>query len=285
MITLKDQGNKTKNKVEGGEGMQLANKTAFIAGGARGMGGAIALKFADEGCSSVIVDVLDKEGQKTVEEIKNKGRDAMFVHCDVSNSQQVRDAVSKAIGKFKKIDLMVISAGIGTKPTTLEETTEEEWDRVMAINCKGTFLCIQSIAPHMKQNNSGNIICIVSVAAFGGGATNWHYHASKSAQWTVARAAASTLAPYNIRVNVIHPGMVLTDMSAVFSGPDVKDVVAHQTGMAQRGVPLKRMGTTEDIAKAALFLASDESSYITGDSICVSGGAGLISGGGPGGPR
>ena len=261
--------------------MLLADKTAMITGGARGMGGAIALKFADEGCSSVIVDILDQEGTNTAEEIKKKGRDALFIHCDVSDSHQVKDMVAQAIEKFKKIDIMVNCAGIGTKPTTLEETTEEEWDRVMDINCKGTFLCIQAIAPHMQENNYGKIINIVSVAAFSAGSTNFHYHASKAAQLSVSRSAAAALAPYNVCVNMIHPGMVLTDMSAVFSGPDVKDVVAHQTGMAQRGVPLRRMGTTDDIAKAALFLASEESSYITGDSICVSGGSGLFSAGPP----
>ena len=259
--------------------MLLPNRAAIITGGARGMGRAIALTFADEGCSSVIADVLDKEGAETAEEIKKKGRDAIFVHCDVSNSRQVKSMVNQAIGKFKKIDIMVNCAGIGTKPTPLEETTEEEWDRVMDINCKGTFLCIQAIAPHMKENNYGKIINIVSVAAFSSFGVNFHYHASKAAQLSVTCCAASALAPDNVCVNAIHPGMILTDMSAVFSGPDVEDVVAHQTGMAQRAVPLKRMGTTTDVAKAALFLASEESSYITGDRICVSGGSGLFTSG------
>jgi cyclopentanol dehydrogenase len=256
--------------------MLLKDKVAIIAGGARGMGGAIALKFADEGCSSVIADVLDQPGAKTVEEVKNKGRDAVYIHCDVSDSRQVNDMVNQTVTRFKKIDIMVITAGIGTNPTPLEDITDEKWDRVMDVNCKGTFLSIQAIAPHMKQNRSGNIICIVSVAGTVGSPMNWHYHASKAAQLSVARCAAALLAPFDVRVNVIHPGMILTDMSAVFSGPGVKDVVAHQTGMARRGIPLRRIGTTEDIARAALFLASEESSYITGDSIFVSGGSGLI---------
>ena len=171
--------------------------------------------------------------------------------------------VDKAINKFGKIDIMVISSGIGTGPTPLEELTEESWDRVMDVNCKGTFLCIQAIAPHMKENRSGNIICIVSVAALHGSRVNMHYRASKAAQLSVAQSASVIMAPYDVRVNIIHPGMVLTDMSAVFSGPGVEDVVAFQTKMAEDGVPLRRMGTTEDIARAALFLASDESSYIT----------------------
>jgi len=256
--------------------MLLPNRVAVITGGARGMGRAIALRFADEGCAAVIADVLDEEAKKTVDEISKKGRDALYVHCDISDSRQVKDMVEQAIGKFGKVDILVNCAGIGTKPTPLEETTEEEWDRVMDINCKGTFLCIQAIAPHMKENNYGKIINIVSMAALDTGPVNFHYCASKAAQLSVSRSAAAALAPYNVCVNAIHPGMVLTDMSAVFSGPDVKDVVAHQNEMAQHAVPLKRMGTTEDIARAALFLASEESSYITGDSICVSGGSGLF---------
>jgi len=264
--------------------MLLPNRVAIITGGARGMGAAIALRFADEGCAIVIADILDAEAGKTVKEVSKKGKEAVFIHCDVSDSRQVKDMVAQAIGRFKKIDIMVNCAGIGTKPTSLEETTEEEWDRVMDINCKGTFLCIQAIAPHMKENNYGKIINIVSVAAFESGAVNFHYHASKAAQWSVSRSAAAALAPYNVCVNVIHPGMILTDMSAVFSGPGVKDVVAHQTAMAQRAVPLRRLGSTADVASVALFLASEESSYITGDSICVSGGSGLFASGMGGGP-
>jgi NAD(P)-dependent dehydrogenase (short-subunit alcohol dehydrogenase family) len=256
--------------------MILQDKVAFITGGARGMGRAIALRYADEGCNSVIVDVLDKEGEQTVGDIKAKSRDAIYLHCDVSNSAQVKETVEKAIKKFKKIDILNNCAGVGTNPTPFEATTEEEWDRVMNINCKGTFLTIFYVAPYMKKQKSGKIINIVSVAAFETGAVNVHYHASKAAQASVSRSAAADLAPYNVCVNMIHPGMVLTDMSAVFSGPDVTDVEAHQRGMAQNMVPLKRMGTTEDIAKAALFLASPEADYITGDSICVSGGSGLL---------
>ncbi len=256
--------------------MILQDKVAVITGGARGMGGAIARKYADEGCDLVIVDVLDDTAEKTVADIKAKGRKAIYVHCDVTSSKQVNEMVVKAIQEFGKIDILTNCAGVGTNPTPFENTTEEEWDRVMNINCKGTFLTILAVAPYMKKQKSGKIINIVSVAAFETGAMNVHYHASKAAQASVTRSAAADLAPYNVCVNMIHPGMILTDMSAVFSGPGVKDVEAHQRGMAETMVPLKRMGTTEDIARAALFLASKESDYITGDSLCVSGGSGLL---------
>lgn len=257
--------------------MLLENRVAIIVGGARGMGSAIALKFAENGCSIVIADILDEVGEKTVKDIKKQGRDAIYIHCDVSDGRQVREMVTQAIERFKKIDSLVISAGIGDNPTSMEELTEEKWDKIMAVNCKGTYLCIQAIAPHMKDNHSGNIVCIVSVAAVVPSPVNWHYHASKAAQLSVAKSAASTLAPFDVRVNIINPGMILTDMSAVFSGPGVKDVVAHQNEMARRMVPLTRLGNTDDIAKAALFLVSDESSYITGDTLYVSGGSGILS--------
>lgn len=256
--------------------MLLEGKVAMITGGARGMGRAIALRYADEGCDSIIADVLDKEGENTVHDIKAKGRDAMYLHCDVSNSRQVKETVERAIDRFKRIDILTNCAGIGTNPTAFEDTTEEEWDMVMDVNCKGTFLTIFYVSPYMKKQHYGKIINIVSVAAFETGVANVHYHASKAAQASVTRSAAAALAKDNINVNAIHPGMVLTDMSAVFSGPGVTDVVGHQTTMAKKMVPLERMGTTDDIAKAALFLASEESAYITGDSLCVSGGAGLL---------
>jgi NAD(P)-dependent dehydrogenase (short-subunit alcohol dehydrogenase family) len=251
--------------------VRLANKAAIIAGGARGMGGAIALRFADEGCSAVIADVLDAEGEKTAEAIRKKGRDAIFVHCDVSDSRQVRDMVSKAISKFSKIDIMVDSAGIGAPPTSLEDISDEDWDRVVDVNMKGTFLLSQAIAPHMKENNSGNIINIVSVAATMSSAGAIHYAASKAGAWSVSRCIASALASYNIRVNAILPGVISTDMSAVFAGHDITDVDAFYAQVA-KSVPLGRIGTTADIAALALFLASDESSYIAGESISINGG-------------
>ena len=256
--------------------MMLEGKVAFITGGARGMGRAIALKYAENGCDSIIVDVLDADGEKTVNDIKAKGRDAMYIHSDVTSGASVKETVEKAIGKFGKIDILTNCAGVGTNPTPFLATTEKEWDRVMNINCKGTFLTIFTIAPYMQKRHYGKIINIVSVAAFETGVANVHYHASKAAQASVTRSAAAAFAADGITCNAIHPGMVLTDMSAVFSGPGVTDVVAHQTTMAKNMVPLERMGTTEDIARAALFLASELSDYVTGDSICVSGGAGLL---------
>ena len=167
--------------------MQLKGKVALITGGARGMGRAIALRYADEGCDSVIVDVLDADGEKTVADIKAKGRDAIYLHCDVTRGASVKETVDKAIAKFNKIDILTNCAGVGTNPTPFLSTTEEEWDRVMNINCKGTFLTIFNVAPYMQKQKYGKIINIVSVAAFETGVANVHYHASKAAQASVTR--------------------------------------------------------------------------------------------------
>lgn len=208
-------------------------------------------------------------------EVKKRGKDAIFVKCDVSDVWQVKDMVNQAINKFGKIDIMANCAGMGTPPRPFLETTEEEWDKVIDINMKGMFFCCQAIAPHMMKNNSGNIINIVSLAALGGMPNSIHYAASKAGALSVSRCVAASLSPYNVRVNAILPGMIRTGMSAVFAGPNVKDVDAFYVNMA-KGQALGRIGTTDDIASAALFLASDMSSYITGDAISVGGGGGRM---------
>ena len=251
--------------------MLLKDRVAIITGGSRGMGRAIALRFAGEGCSSVIADVRDKEGERTVGEVKQKGKNAIYVHCDVSNSGQVKDMVAKAISKFGKVDIMVNCAGIGRPPMLINDISEEEYNRVVDINMKGIFLCCQAIAPHMKENNYGKIINISSLAGISPSPFAIHYAAAKAAALHISNCVALELAKYNVCVNAILPGMIRTDMTADFAPPMVKDLDAFMGEMA-KGIPLQREGTTDDIASAALFLASEESSYITGDSISVGGG-------------
>jgi len=251
--------------------MQLKDRVAIITGGARGMGRAIALRFAREGCSSVIADLLDKDGEKTVADIKKAGRDAIYVRCDVTNSAKVREMVAKAIVKFQKVDIMVCCAGIGKPPKLINDITEEEYDQVVAVNMKGIFLCLQAIAPHMKANKYGKIINIASLAGISPSPFAIHYAAAKAAAKHLSDCFALEMAKYNVTVNAILPGMIRTDMTRDFAPPMIKDLDAFMGEMA-KGIPLGREGTTDDIAAAALFLASDESSYITGDSIRVGGG-------------
>jgi len=251
--------------------MLLKDRVAIITGGARGMGRAIALRFAGEGCSSVIADVLDKDGEKTVADVKKAGKDGIYVHCDVTSSAQVKAMVDKAVAKFKKVDIMVNCAGIGKPPKLINDISEEEYDQVVGVNMKGIFLCLQAIAPHMKENNYGKIINIASLAGISPSPFAIHYAAAKAAAKHLSDCFALEVAKYNITVNAILPGMVRTDMTADFAPPMIKDLDAFMGEMA-KGIPLGREGTTDDIASAALFLASDESSYVTGDSIHVGGG-------------
>jgi 3-oxoacyl-[acyl-carrier protein] reductase len=251
--------------------MLLKDRAAIITGGARGMGRAIALRFAKEGCSSVITDLLDKEAEKTVADIKNAGVDAMYIRCDVTSSAQVKDMVVQAISKFKKIDIMVNCAGIGKPPKLINDISEEEYDKVVAVNMKGIFLCLQAIAPHMKANKYGKIINISSLAGISPAPFSIHYAAAKAGAKHLSDCFALEMAKYHVTCNAILPGMIRTDMTRDFAPPAVKDLDAFMSKMAE-GIPLGREGMVEDIAAAALFLASDESSYITGDSIRVGGG-------------
>ncbi|MBN1190825.1 MAG: SDR family oxidoreductase [Dehalococcoidales bacterium] len=251
--------------------MILENRTAIITGGARGMGRAIALRFASEGCSSVIADVLDEDAAETVKMVEGKGRKAAAVHCDVSSGKSVREMVGKAIDQFGKIDFMINCAGIGKPPKLINDITEEEYDRVVDINMKGIFLCCQAIAPHMKANNYGKIVNISSLAGIVPAAFSIHYAAAKAGALALTQDIALELAKYHVNVNAILPGMIRTAMTADFAPTAVKDLDSFMNKMAE-GIPLKREGTVEDIASAALFLISEESSYITGDRLCVGGG-------------
>jgi 3-oxoacyl-[acyl-carrier protein] reductase len=249
----------------------LADKTAIITGGASGMGRGVALRFAEEGCSCVVVDVQDAEAQKTAEMVSQKGKKGLAVHCDVSSSTQVKAMVAKAIKAFRKIDIMVNCAGMGTKPRQFLDITEEEYDKVVAINMKSVFLCCQAIAPHMIANKSGRIINIASIAAIAYGAISLHYAAAKAGAMALSTNIALDLAKHNIRVNTILPGMIRTAMTSVFAPDNIADLDAFMGKLAE-GIPLKREGTVDDIASAVLFFASDLSSYITADRLCVGGG-------------
>jgi len=251
----------------------LSNRVAIITGGARGIGKGIALKFADEGCSIVIADVLVNEAGKTVEQISQKGREAIFVQCDVSKSRQVQDLVDQTINRFGKVDILVNNAGIAGAVKSIVDVSEEEWDRLLAINLKGVFLCCKAVVPYMKKKGYGKIINISSSAAVAPPAPVIHYSASKTGVLGLTRDLALELAPLNICVNAILPGVIPTDIYddlQVFPpGAKKEDVFAE---MGKMFAPMQRLGTPEDIAGAALFLASDLSAYVTGDRIIVAGG-------------
>ena len=189
--------------------MLLSDRVAIITGGSRGMGRAIALRFAEEGCGSVIADVLDKDAEQTVKEVSQKGREAIYVRCDVTDSDQVKAMVDKAVSKFKKVDIMVNCAGIGKPPKLIADVSEEEYDQVVAVNMKGIFLCLQAIAPHMKKNNYGKIVNIASLAGVVPAAFAIHYAAAKAGALHLSNCFALEMAKYNVCVNAILPGMII----------------------------------------------------------------------------
>lgn len=243
--------------------MLLENKVAFITGAGRGIGREIALKMASEGASIVIADI-DKDTMDTAKkDIEALGVRAFAVRTDISDERSVKESVDAVIKAFGKIDILVNNAAIFKKAPFLE-MTGDMWDFTTNINLKGVFHVTRSVASIMAKNKQGAIISISSVDAFQGCRDYSHYAATKAGVVGLSRTLAQELGPYNIRVNVIAPGIMLTDMT--------RDRVEANKEAYLAKVPIGRIGVPEDIANAALFLASDLSSYITGQVIHVNGG-------------
>lgn len=246
----------------------LKGKVAIITGARRGMGRSHALKLAEAGVKVVVSDISLEDCEKVVEEIKNKGGEAFAVKCDVSKKEEVDEMVKKTIEKYGKIDILVNNAGIAQFKSFLE-MTEEEWDRTININLKGYFLCAQAVAKEMAKQKSGVIINIASVAmgqvGFGFPALV-HYCASKGGIVAMTEAMAIELAPYNIRVNAISPGVIDTPM--------IDPVKSDKTQLEDilNRIPMHRVGNPEEVSNLVLFLASDASSYMTGSDIVIDGG-------------
>jgi NAD(P)-dependent dehydrogenase (short-subunit alcohol dehydrogenase family) len=251
--------------------MLLPNRVSIVTGGAKGIGKGIALEFAEQGSSIIIADVLEKEANQTVKEISRKGIDAIFIKCDHTDSHQVKKMTEGAISKFGKIDILVNNAGGFGKQTPVTDLGEDDWDRTIALNLKGVFLCSKEVVPHMIKRRYGRIINMSSIAAISAGPPSPHYSASKGGILSFTLDLALELARFNITVNAILPGTIRTDMwkSNIPPGDD-EDSFFQQ--MAKTHVPLQRIGTPEDVAGAALFFASNLSSYVTGDRIIVAGG-------------
>ena len=246
----------------------LKNKVVVITGARRGMGRADALLFAEKGAKVVVSDISQEDCQKVVDQIEKKGGQAIAVKCDVSKKEEVDNLFKKTIEKFGRVDVLVNNAGICEFKPFLD-LTEEEWDRTLNINLKGYFLCAQAAAKEMAKQKSGVIVNIASVAMgqLGVGFPNIvHYCASKGGIAAMTEALALELAPYNIRVNAIAPGMIETPMI-----DPVKQDSKSMEGILAR-IPLHRVGKPEEIADLVVFLASDKSSYITGSIVVIDGG-------------
>lgn len=258
--------------------MLLKNKIAIVTGGASGIGRGIALMFAGEGSSVVVVDIAEPERKKTAQAVSRKGAEGIFIKCDVTSRRQVQEMVAKTIDKFGRIDILVNNAGgvPGAGPGSITDITEAQWDKIVDLNLKGQFLCCQAVVPHMKKKKYGKIINISSLGAVHPPASIIHYHAAKGGVLSLTSNLAFELARFNINVNAILPGPVRTDFyTGILEKVSDKEAFFAELG---RKVPLQRMGTPEDIAGVALFLASELSSYVTGEAIRAGGGLPLSPG-------
>jgi NAD(P)-dependent dehydrogenase (short-subunit alcohol dehydrogenase family) len=249
--------------------MRLENKVAIVTGGANGIGEAYTTGIAQEGATVVIADLDEKRGEEIVGEIEKSGGKALFVRTDVSRKQDVEKMVKSAINHFGSIDILVNNAGIlFTAP--FEETTEEMWDKLFAVNVKGLFFCSQAAAKEMKKKKRGKIINISSIAAIGAQAGLCAYSSTKGAVLPVTLVFALELARYNIQVNAILPGTTNTGMAkAAMADPE-------WTRQITEGIPMKRLGETRDLLGAVIFFASSESDYCTGQTLIVDGGYSMI---------
>ena len=245
---------------------RLDGKVALISGGARGQGAAEARLFVREGATVILGDILEEEGKRVEGEIRGSGGQATYVHLNVTRETDWRAAVATAVQAYGKLNVLVNNAGILLR-SKIEETTEDDWDRIMAVNVKGVFLGTKCAIPAMRQSGGGSIINISSTAGLvGSPGETAAYTATKGAVRLFTKATAIQHARDNIRCNSVHPGPIVTEM--------IKDILENRAAWEQRlrRLPMGRPGTPEDVAYGVLYLASDESSYVTGSELVIDGG-------------
>ncbi len=242
----------------------LNNKISIVTGSARGLGRSIALDLAGRGADIVVCDVNLEGTEAVAAEVRSLGRRALSLKVDVSKATDLGRMVDRVTKDFGRIDILVNNAGI-CQVATIEELSEEDWDRVMAVNLKGVFLCSKAVMGVMKRQRSGRIVNMGSVAGkLGGISTAANYSVSKAGVICFTKALAREMAPYGVTVNAVAPGVITTDMTLGITKGDFSNYL--------RNIPLGTIGSPEDIAYAVAFLASDEARYITGEILDVNGG-------------
>jgi NAD(P)-dependent dehydrogenase (short-subunit alcohol dehydrogenase family) len=254
--------------------VKLAGKVAIITGAASGIGRATAELFARQGARVVVADINTEGGADIVKAIIDSGGEALFIRTDVTQCGDAESMVEATMRTYQGLDILVNNAGILAFGTILK-TKEEDWDRVMAVNLKGVYLCSKAAAPRLIERGGGVIINVASIGGLVGGPGLAAYNASKGGVILLTKNMAIDLAPYHIRVNCLCPGMALTPMaSQIFvkraRGDADKVESAREAGM--KGYPLRRYGKPEEMAQALLFLASGESTFMTGASLVIDGG-------------
>lgn len=242
----------------------LEGKTALITGAARGIGKAIAVEFAKQGANIAFTDLrIDEVGQQTEAELASYGVKVKAYASNAADYEATHAVVAEVVADFGRIDILVNNAGI-TKDTLMLRMTEEQWDAVLTVNLKSAFNFIHAVTPVMSRQRGGSIINMSSVVGVSGNAGQCNYSASKAGLIGLAKSIAKEMGPRGIRANCIAPGFIITDMTAA-----LPEEVREQWA---KSIPLRRGGTPEDVAKVALFLASDLSAYVTGQTIHCCGG-------------
>ena len=244
---------------------RLEGKSCLISGGSKGLGAAQARLFAREGARVAVGDILESDGGRLVEELRASGAASVFLRLDVTSEADWEGAVGAVMCELGTLDVLVNNAGIYNR-ALVEDTTLEEWERVMSVNSTGVFLGTKHAIPAMRRSGGGSIVNMSSVAGLVGSRTQTVYNASKGAVRLLTKSTAVQYAADGIRANSVHPGVIETDM--------MKEVVRNEDERATRVslTPIGRFGTAEDVAHGVLFLASDEASYVTGAELVIDGG-------------
>jgi len=243
--------------------MRLKDKRVIVTGAGQGIGRSIALKMAQEGADVVIAEMNPDTGNQTKKEVEALGRKALSFPVDVADQKQVRGMVEEVLKIWGKIDILVNNAGFD-RGATLLKVKEEDWDAVLGVHLKGTFNCIQAVAPHMVENGYGKIVNISSVWGKSGAISEISYSAAKAGIIGLTKSVARELGRYQVNVNVVLPGLILT--------PTVSKMAEKYLNRIIEITPLRRAGKSEEVANVVAFLASDEASFMTGAAVEVSGG-------------
>ena len=243
--------------------LSLEGKVALVTGGARGIGKEIALRFAKEGADIAICDVSLEETEATAKEIQKTGRQCLAFKTDVTDSKDVQSAIDKILDKLGKLDILINNAGI-TRDSLVLRMSEEDWDKVIAVNLKGCFICTRAAAKVMLKQRFGKIVNLASIIGIMGNTGQANYAASKAGIIGLTKSVAKELASRGVSVNAIAPGFIKTEMTAKLSEDVQKRMLSS--------IPLGRFGEPKDVADLALFLSSENSSYITGQVIQIDGG-------------